>query len=297
MRTKVTLAVFLATALTCTGLSSVVHASGETIIGMLTPFTGGESSTFIARPVGADIGAEITSISWHNNDGTTPLRELMVVGSTNGLPDLDNVLYSRVSVMGSSDATTQIVCESSGLCSETENFVVFELPPKMRLHRGVGGGPGVGVRAAEDSGHAPSLIGVIGTNGMEWVELPRGVEVAADVEMTGGGLGRSLGGSEPLADRSVVKYETGLQSVFPNPANPNVQVRFSMRDASRASIRVYNTRGQLVRTLLDRELPAGVHHVPWQGIDEDDRAVSSGVYFVQMRAGLVQHQQRVTLVR
>jgi len=47
------------------------------------------------------------------------------------------------------------------------------------------------------------------------------------------------------------------------------------------SLKVYNVRGELVRTLVDENRPAGPQTVEWDGSDERGRAVASGVYFYE----------------
>jgi flagellar hook assembly protein FlgD len=48
------------------------------------------------------------------------------------------------------------------------------------------------------------------------------------------------------------------------------------------SLKVYNTKGQLVRNLVNSDLTAGMHSVVWNGTDEKGKAVPSGVYFYRV---------------
>jgi len=198
--------------------------------------------------------------------------------------------------MGSSDAVVQQFCDPAPVSAGSDLFVVFEYPQALRTHRGLGGGPGIGVHASPESDDG-ALIGI---GGEDWVGLPDGVDLAMSVSVTEGGLGRSVIGTVGGGDASQVaeiQYRTGLESVFPNPANPMLQVRFALESAGEATVRVYNARGQLVRTLVDEWLPVGQHHVRWTGVDESGRSVSSGVYFVQFKSANHSSQDRVTLVR
>jgi flagellar hook assembly protein FlgD len=45
---------------------------------------------------------------------------------------------------------------------------------------------------------------------------------------------------------------------------------------------VYNVLGQEVRLLIDGYLPAGKHSVVWDGRDDNNQQVSSGVYFYRL---------------
>lgn len=70
-----------------------------------------------------------------------------------------------------------------------------------------------------------------------------------------------------------------LQPNYPNPFNPSTTLTFSLPKAGRASLAIYNFKGQKVKTLVNGLLPAGKHSRIWNGKDESGKAVASGVYF------------------
>ena len=49
-------------------------------------------------------------------------------------------------------------------------------------------------------------------------------------------------------------------------------------------MKVYNVRGQLVRTLARERFGAGEHTLVWDGTDSSRRACGSGVYFIRLEA-------------
>ena len=67
-----------------------------------------------------------------------------------------------------------------------------------------------------------------------------------------------------------------------NPFNPNVLIRYSLSERSRATVSILDIRGRLVRVLADLIQESGSHVVSWDGIEENGRAVASGVYFVRL---------------
>ncbi|MGH7450169.1 MAG: T9SS type A sorting domain-containing protein [bacterium] len=87
-----------------------------------------------------------------------------------------------------------------------------------------------------------------------------------------------------------------LQS-YPNPFNPSTQVRFAMKEAGIATLRVYNLNGQVIRELLNEYHVAGEHRVLWDGRDDRGRAAASGVYFIRFEAGKEVKVNKVMLVR
>jgi hypothetical protein len=72
----------------------------------------------------------------------------------------------------------------------------------------------------------------------------------------------------------------------PNPFNPATRIVYTVPRAGHLSLKVYDVRGMLVRTLVDDRVPAGADQVAvWDGTDDGGAAVSSGVYFWEARTG------------
>jgi hypothetical protein len=84
---------------------------------------------------------------------------------------------------------------------------------------------------------------------------------------------------------------------FPNPFNPAATIAYNLPRAGRASLKVYDLRGRLVRVLLDDQRPAGPGEVTWDGADGDGAAVASGVYFHELIAGGETRLGKMTLVK
>lgn len=90
---------------------------------------------------------------------------------------------------------------------------------------------------------------------------------------------------------------THLAHNVPNPFNPQTMISFTLASSGPTSLRIYDLRGQLVRTLHDGDLAAGAHSLRWDGRDRSGRAASSGTYFYRLvGAGQVQ-QHKMQLVR
>jgi len=71
---------------------------------------------------------------------------------------------------------------------------------------------------------------------------------------------------------------TGLVGNAPNPFNPTTVVRYQLHESARVSLAIYNVLGQPVRTLVSGTMPAGLHSVVWDGLDDTGLNVSSGTY-------------------
>ncbi len=84
----------------------------------------------------------------------------------------------------------------------------------------------------------------------------------------------------------------------PNPSSRGTLVEFTARERGRVLVAVYSASGRLVRTLVDRALPAGPHSVEWDGRDDSGKPVASGVYFAKLRAaGGARSTAKVAVVR
>ncbi|HHZ15426.1 MAG TPA: S8 family serine peptidase [Candidatus Cloacimonetes bacterium] len=85
-------------------------------------------------------------------------------------------------------------------------------------------------------------------------------------------------------DPVVPVFDTALNGNYPNPFNPNTTISFSLKHKAQVNLTIYNQRGQKVRELIDEIMPAGNHHLTWNGTDDNGKGVSSGVYFYKMQS-------------
>jgi hypothetical protein len=106
------------------------------------------------------------------------------------------------------------------------------------------------------------------------------------------GCGRALVGTDVPAPAAARDLTTLLPGT-PNPFAASVQVRFTLGCPGRASIRVYDVAGRLVRSLLDEDLPAGARSLAWDGRDASSKVVPNGVYFLRLETGGVTLARKV----
>jgi len=84
---------------------------------------------------------------------------------------------------------------------------------------------------------------------------------------------------------------------YPNPFNPATRFDFNLPARSEVEVVVYNSLGQKVRVLLNTTLPAGEHHVTWDGRDASGAPVASGVYFYRVNAGDYYSTRKMVLMK
>jgi len=100
-----------------------------------------------------------------------------------------------------------------------------------------------------------------------------------------------------ITETELIPDEVALLKNYPNPFNPETEIRFQIPEDARVVIKVYNSLGQEVLTLSDANYSAGVHSVRWNGTDNFGNAVPSGVYFYQMNSGSFNQVRKMILVK
>jgi hypothetical protein len=71
---------------------------------------------------------------------------------------------------------------------------------------------------------------------------------------------------------------------YPNPFNPSTTIAYQIPVGTYnyTTLRIYDTMGRLVRTLVDEKKEAGYHTVKWHGIDDNGKRVPSGIYVYRL---------------
>jgi len=78
--------------------------------------------------------------------------------------------------------------------------------------------------------------------------------------------------------------EFALSQNYPNPFNPETTIEYQLPRRSHISLRIFNTLGQEIRTLVNEESSEGYHQVCWDGKDNAGNKVGSGIYLYQLQA-------------
>lgn len=85
-------------------------------------------------------------------------------------------------------------------------------------------------------------------------------------------------------------YELGQN--YPNPFNPGTIIPFSLPERTHVRMDVYDVSGRLVTRLIDQDMAAGAHRIPFKA-----DALSSGLYIVRLNTTLGSKSIRVSLVK
>jgi len=104
---------------------------------------------------------------------------------------------------------------------------------------------------------------------------------------------------EDIHDLSETELPNGYQLYqnHPNPFNPTTEISFALPQAVNVRLEIYNLSGQLVRTLVSGQLPAGVHRVTWNATDGNGIRVASGMYLYVLKAGQHMDKKKLLLMK
>jgi len=84
---------------------------------------------------------------------------------------------------------------------------------------------------------------------------------------------------------------------FPNPFNPFTKISFSVPESSFVRLEIFGIDGKLVKVLINGRKDPGNYDVQWNGKDESDHPVPTGVYFYRIQAGDFKEVRKMTLVK
>jgi hypothetical protein len=106
------------------------------------------------------------------------------------------------------------------------------------------------------------------------------------------GMAVEGGPGEPRAPEMTV-----LSQSSPNPFTSTTMLAYALARPSAVSLRVYNTAGQLVRTLVNGRQGAGTHSVRWDGRNDAGRKLPAGAYLYRLQAGDRTMTRKLVLVK
>jgi hypothetical protein len=95
-----------------------------------------------------------------------------------------------------------------------------------------------------------------------------------------------------VSEEPVTPLEFSIQSIYPNPSNSNVTIRYEVPEANEVLLNLYDIQGRLILELASGIHQAGVHELHVQG-----NQLQSGVYFCKMVSGGLNQSQKMTYLK
>lgn len=94
------------------------------------------------------------------------------------------------------------------------------------------------------------------------------------------------------SDQNIIPEKSMLYQNYPNPFNPSTYIKFSLPYAQNVKLNVFNSNGQLVRSLVDTKIDKGFHTVNFNADD-----LISGIYFYTLEANGSKLTQKMLLLK
>jgi len=104
-------------------------------------------------------------------------------------------------------------------------------------------------------------------------------------------------GENGNAFESTIPVKTELAGNFPNPFNPETTIVYNLKENSNIQLEIFNTNGQKVKTLIDDFRDAGYHQIMWNGTDNQNKQVSSGLYFYRLKSNSFSQIRKMLLLK
>jgi hypothetical protein len=102
---------------------------------------------------------------------------------------------------------------------------------------------------------------------------------------------------EDITDPGGLPTDYQLAQNYPNPFNPTTNIELSLPRAGHVEVEVFNILGRRVSRLIDRELPAGVHRIVFNGKGDDGSSLATGVYFYRVTCGDFRDSKKMLMVK
>ena len=103
-------------------------------------------------------------------------------------------------------------------------------------------------------------------------------------------------GEDPGSGTGPAEVSRTLRS-FPNPFSQTAKIRFAVSEAIHVHMAVYDVRGRLVSTIINKKMGPGIYTVEWNGTDRHGERVASGLYFCRLVAGEHARTRKMMLLR
>ncbi|MDZ7725272.1 MAG: T9SS type A sorting domain-containing protein [candidate division KSB1 bacterium] len=130
-----------------------------------------------------------------------------------------------------------------------------------------------------DLSYSNATLQTAGTDGLPLGDLNWWPEIYVDVE-----------------DKTVVS-DFKLGANYPNPFNPTTTIDYQINQPGQVKLNVYNVLGEKVKTLVNENKIAGTYQVTWEGTNDMNVKVATGVYFYKLEMGDQVQIQKMMLVK
>src|SRR5574341_2123441 len=155
------------------------------------------------------------------------------------------------------------------------------------------------------SNHGFIILDYNNSNGLDFSSREKGtasLRPKLTVTYSGGSQAKLAQPPRSESEATRLSTETLPQTItlnpnYPNPFNPETRIEYALPEPGRASLVIYNVKGQQVRKLVDEIQSGGYKSVLWNGRDDLGQEVGSGVYFIRLMVGQQSFVRRASLLK
>jgi hypothetical protein len=222
----------------------------------------------IALRVDVPAGKALSGIQWFNGATEYAFPRLLVASGSDDLPPVyDSAVVLAEQVTGLENAWSEVefsepVASLSGTLFVILQFPAFYVPPEDGVSMGVG--------YREFDGENSYYIS---RDGDKWYRLSSNYDFLLNpvyVDRGSNVIALSAPGAEVVdleSETTELPTKTSFR-VYPNPFNPEIQLKLELKQAAQCELKIYDLKGRLVRSLQSGNLPAGTTVLRWSGRDD-----------------------------
>ncbi|WKZ68063.1 MAG: FlgD immunoglobulin-like domain containing protein [Melioribacteraceae bacterium] len=253
------------------GLSSWVYVTTDKTFFTVNNLSAGATYSWKVRAYyGGSVYSTWSTIETFTIDNGSTIAQPIVGGPHNVTLNQANVTLSWINpIQGNEDVTYEIEFSTSG---HFQNSEVFESSQKYQQVNNL----------SENSEYF-------------WRVRTKSADGEYSNYSTTGKF--STDNSVTSVEEDIVPVTYSLDQNYPNPFNPATTISYSLPKATYVTVKIYNTLGQEVKTLLSQDMKAGVHSINWIGDNNYGQKISSGTYIYQIVAGEFMQAKKMVLLK
>jgi len=94
-----------------------------------------------------------------------------------------------------------------------------------------------------------------------------------------------------------IPEKIALYQNFPNPFNNSTIIKLDLPEDAFVELKIFDVMGREIKTVINKEIDAGIHYYEWKGTNPTGTAVSSGIYFARAKIGNTVKTVKMTLLK
>ena len=101
-------------------------------------------------------------------------------------------------------------------------------------------------------------------------------------------------------DHSIFPKSFVMAQNYPNPFNPSTKIAFNVPSRlanTEVKLIVFDIQGNRVKELINESLPTGNYLIEWNGSNDANQKVSTGVYFYEIRVDTERFVGKMNLIK